>query len=97
MQEIVVYSHAVHETAEDIARSPVLAAGAPMQSAAIFKKGDILFKEEALDNLRFYAAEDCKQERILPCKLYCRHCGSPIADEGRNMLMVSSSLLAILR
>ncbi len=68
-----------------------------MQSAAIFKKGDILFKEEALDNLRFYAAEDRKQERILPCKLYCRHCGSPIADEGRNMLMVSSSLLAILR
>ena len=63
-----------------------------MQSAAIFKKGDILFKDEALDSLRFYASEDRKQERILPCKLSCRHCGSPIADEGRNMLMVSYSL-----
>ncbi len=58
--------------------------GAPMQWAAIFHKHHVAFTA-GLDQLRFFNADLNKAERILPCKVSCRSCGTPIADEGRNM------------
>lgn len=58
--------------------------GAPMQWAAIFHKHHVRFTA-GLDLLRFYHSEQDKNERILPCKVSCRQCGTPIADEGRRM------------
>ena len=58
--------------------------GAPMQWAAIFHKSHVKF-ESGLDHLRFFNGRLNKAERILPCKVICSHCGTPIADEGRNM------------
>ncbi|KAL0477280.1 ydiJ [Acrasis kona] len=62
--------------------------GAPMQWAAIFHKKDILFDEDALDNINFYDSENKQNVRHLPCKISCKQCRSPIADEGRNMMLM---------
>ncbi len=60
--------------------------GAPFQWAVIFHKHDVRFVrgEDALD---FYHAHSGRQARILPCKLTCRHCHAPLADEGRRMFL----------
>ena len=58
--------------------------GAPMQWAAIFQKHHVRFMD-GIEHLRFYNSELDKPERILPCKVSCALCGTPIADEGRNM------------
>eukprot|EP01130_Rhizamoeba_saxonica_P017640 TRINITY_DN8595_c0_g1_i1.p1 TRINITY_DN8595_c0_g1~~TRINITY_DN8595_c0_g1_i1.p1 ORF type:complete len:152 (-),score=15.13 TRINITY_DN8595_c0_g1_i1:51-506(-) len=57
--------------------------GAPFQWALIFHKSAInLFNE---DDFHYYNSSESIHERILPCKISCEHCRSPIADEGRNM------------
>ena len=58
--------------------------GAPMQWAVIFHKHHVRFVA-GVGELRFYNGALDKPERMLPCKLSCRQCGSPIADEGRTM------------
>ena len=58
--------------------------GAPMQWAAIFHKHHVGFVS-GLHHLRFFNGHLNRAERILPCKISCGLCGSPIADEGRNM------------
>ena len=58
--------------------------GAPMQWAAIFHKHDVRIAEGA-DCLSFYNSKHPTKARILPCKVSCRLCGAPIADEGRRM------------
>lgn len=58
--------------------------GAPMQWAAIFYKHQVRFSA-GLDHLRFFNSEQNMKERILPCKVSCNVCGTPIADEGRRM------------
>jgi hypothetical protein len=58
--------------------------GAPMQWAAIFHKHHVRF-DAGFDRLRFFNGGLNRAERILPCKVSCALCGSPIADEGRNM------------
>lgn len=65
--------------------------GAPMQWAAIFHKHHVRILE-GMDHLRFYNSELNKHERILPCKVSCALCGTPIADEGRHMWLAFPSL-----
>ena len=65
--------------------------GAPMQWAAIFHKHHVRFST-GLDQLSFFSGELNKAERILPCKVSCNLCGTPIADEGRNMWLAFPSL-----
>jgi hypothetical protein len=65
--------------------------GAPMQWAAIFHKQHVRFLA-GIDHLRFYNSERDENERILPCKVSCGLCGTPIADEGRRMWLAFPSL-----
>lgn len=65
--------------------------GAPMQWAAIFHKHHVRFTA-GLDLLRFYNSEQDLDERILPCKVSCSRCGTPIADEGRRMWLAFPAL-----
>lgn len=62
-----------------------------MQWAAIFHKHDVRITK-GIGNLHFYNNELNKHERILPCKVSCALCGTPIADEGRNMWLAFPSL-----
>ncbi|TNF88260.1 MAG: GFA family protein [Gammaproteobacteria bacterium] len=65
--------------------------GAPMQWAAIFHKRDVRFTA-GIEHLRFYHAPSRAEARERPCKVACRRCGTPIADEGRNMWLAFPSL-----
>jgi len=65
--------------------------GAPMQWAAIFNKGDVRITK-GMDSLRYYNSERNIHERVLPCKVSCALCGTPIADEGRRMWLAFPSL-----
>ena len=65
--------------------------GAPMQWAAIFNKCDVRVSS-GVEHIAFYNSELDKHERILPCKLSCKKCGTLIADEGRNMWLAFPSL-----
>jgi hypothetical protein len=65
--------------------------GAPMQWAAIFHKRDVRFVA-GVEELRFYNSALKRRERVLPCKVSCGVCGTPIADEGRNMWLAFPSL-----
>ena len=65
--------------------------GAPMQWAAIFPKGDVRLVT-GIEHLRFYNSEFDRQDRILPCKVACAHCGTLIADEGRRMWLAFPTL-----
>lgn len=53
----------------------------------------------SLNFLYFYNGEldvgwDCSRgsDRILPCKVSCSHCRTPIADEGRKMWLAFTTL-----
>jgi hypothetical protein len=65
--------------------------GAPMQWAAIFEKQAVRFTA-GTDRLAFYHAPSGRRERILPCKVSCAVCHTPIADEGRNMWLAFPTL-----
>lgn len=65
--------------------------GAPMQWAAIFHKRNVRFNA-GLEHLVFYNSDQDRRERILPCKVSCGRCGTPIADEGRRMWLAFPSL-----
>lgn len=65
--------------------------GAPMQWAAIFHKGDVRITA-GTQHLRFFNSEGQTHARILPCKVSCARCGTPIADEGRRMWLAFPSL-----
>jgi len=65
--------------------------GAPMQWAAIFHKRHVRFTA-GLHQLRFFNSEQGLPERILPCKVSCGRCGTPIADEGRRMWLAFPAL-----
>ena len=62
-----------------------------MQWAAIFHKHDVRITK-GLAHLKFYNSELDRYERILPCKVSCALCGTPIADEGRRMWLAFPSL-----
>ena len=65
--------------------------GAQMQWAAIFHKRDVRFIA-GVDHLRFFSSARNRYERSLPCKVSCASCGTPIADEGRNMWLAFPTL-----
>ena len=65
--------------------------GAPMQWAAIFHKEHVRVTQ-GMDHIRFYNAGLDAHERVLPCKVSCALCGTPIADEGRKMWLAFPSL-----
>lgn len=65
--------------------------GAPFQWAAIFHKSAIRFTNGGC-NIKFYNNDTRSDVHELPCKVLCAKCNSPLADEGRNMFMVRSSL-----
>lgn len=65
--------------------------GAPMQWAAIFHKHHVRFTA-GTDLLRFYHSDGDSSERIVPCKVRCRQCGTLIADEGRRMWLAFPTL-----
>ena len=74
--------------------------GAPFEWVAIFHKHRVSFPDRiSLNHLYFYSSEhdrgwDAQQanERILPTKVSCSHCRTPIADEGRNMWLAFATL-----
>lgn len=65
--------------------------GAPMQWAAIFHKRDVRLTA-GMEHLRFYNDELGRHERVLPCKVSCARCDTPIADEGRRMWLAFPTL-----
>lgn len=65
--------------------------GAPMQWAAIFHKHDVRFTRGE-QHLRYYNSDLARAERILPCKVSCSLCGTPIADDGRTMWLAFPTL-----
>jgi len=66
--------------------------GAPMQAAVVCHKNKVLFSPDSLEHLAFLNNEKKENTRELPCKVSCKFCRCPIADEGRNMLMMFPSL-----
>ena len=62
-----------------------------MQWAAIFHKHHVRFTA-GWDQLRFFNSEQGIDDRILPCKVSCNRCGTPIADEGRRMWLAFPTL-----
>ena len=65
--------------------------GAPFQWAVICDKSAVRFTS-GVDELYFYNGESDRAQRILPCKLSCQRCRSPIADEGRRMFLAFGPL-----
>jgi hypothetical protein len=65
--------------------------GAPFQWAVIFHKSDVRFVR-GLDDLFFFNSERGRAEHLLPCKLSCNVCRTPIADEGRRMFLAFGPL-----
>ncbi len=65
--------------------------GAPMQWAAIFEKRDVRLTA-GIEHLRFYSGALGRPRRVLPCKVTCALCGTPIADEGRRMWLAFPTL-----
>jgi hypothetical protein len=65
--------------------------GAPFQWAVLFHKHHVRFVR-GTENLFFYNAETRRPGHVLPCKLSCTECRSPVADEGRRMFMAFGPL-----
>ena len=66
-----------------------------------YAKESVSFKASSLDFLYFYNADldtgytattTQANERVLPCKISCSHCRSPVADETPNALLVFATL-----
>ncbi|KAL0636114.1 hypothetical protein Q9L58_004903 [Maublancomyces gigas] len=66
--------------------------GAPFQWAAIFHKDDVRFTA-GREQLVYWSSSEVSQEYVLPCKVSCGTCRSPIMDEGRNMLLLFPTLV----
>ncbi|MEE4604606.1 MAG: hypothetical protein V2J65_25230, partial [Desulfobacteraceae bacterium] len=63
----------------------------PCSGQPSFHKRDVRITA-GIDHLRFFNSERLTYERILPCKVSCGRCGTPIADEGRRMWLAFPSL-----
>jgi hypothetical protein len=73
--------------------------GAPFEWVSIFHKNKVRFSPQSLDFLYFYSSDldrgwtaDEADHRILPVKVSCSHCRTPVADEGRQMWLAFSTL-----
>ena len=65
--------------------------GAPFQWAVIFEKPHVRFVR-GVEKIFFYNADTGEAGHVLPCKLSCSQCHSPIADEGRRMFLAFGPL-----
>mmetsp|Transcript_7027 Transcript_7027/g.10679 ORF Transcript_7027/g.10679 Transcript_7027/m.10679 type:complete len:177 (+) Transcript_7027:100-630(+) len=72
--------------------------GAPYEWVCIFHKRNVRFVT-GTDQLYFYNGELCRgwdssvaEERMLPTKVSCKVCRTPIADEGRRMWLAYGPL-----
>ena len=65
--------------------------GAPIQCAVIFHKHHVRLTA-GWDLLHFFNSEQGIDDRILPCKVSCNMCRTPIADEGRRMWLAFPTL-----
>jgi hypothetical protein len=63
-----------------------------MRQAAIFHKEDVHFTSGE-EQLIYWNSGEQSQEYILPCKVSCKNCRTPIMDEGRNMLLLFPTLV----
>jgi hypothetical protein len=78
--------------------------GAPFEWVSIFSKDNVRFSpSSSLDHLYFYSSELDKgwtnqeaNDRILPCKVSCEHCRTPVADEGRHMWLAFNTLFGFM-
>lgn len=61
--------------------------GTPYQWAAVCPKESVHFTKGG-DKLLFYHSPTKEMVYKLPCKLSCHACHAPIADEGRNMMLM---------
>jgi hypothetical protein len=73
--------------------------GAPFEWVSIFHKHNVRFSPKSLSFLYFYSGEtdqgwdsSLANQRILPVKVSCAWCRTPIADEGRNMWLAFTTL-----
>ena len=57
----------------------------------IFHKTDVRFTR-GVEHLYFFNSEINQPGHVLPCKLSCERCRSPIADEGRRMFLAFGPL-----
>lgn len=55
-------------------------------------KEDVRFTK-GKEDLIYWMPEEKSQDYILPCKVSCKNCRSPIMDEGRNMLLLFPTLI----
>lgn len=64
--------------------------GTPFQWAAVVPKDAVSFSPGSLANLVFFSASDEKDvwDDTVPVKLGCKQCHAPVADEGRNMMLM---------
>jgi len=44
-------------------------------------------------DLKWYDSGEKTTRHKLPCKVSCSYCGSPIMDEGRNMILLFPGLI----
>lgn len=63
-----------------------------LSQAAIFRKEDVRFTA-GHEQLVYWNSSEVSQEYVLPCKVSCGTCRSPIMDEGRNMLLLFPTLV----
>ncbi|CAI7571506.1 unnamed protein product [Penicillium viridicatum] len=68
--------------------------GAPFQWAAIFHKDDISFTS-GTNGLAFYSSTHGSHDHVLPTKVSCGNCRTPIMDEGRNMCLIFPELIEL--
>jgi hypothetical protein len=78
--------------------------GAPFEWVSIFQKENVRFRPSSLDYLYFYSSEldrgwttEEARDRILPVKVSCAHCRTPVADEGRHMWLGFCTLFGFTR
>ncbi|CCG84139.1 protein of unknown function [Taphrina deformans PYCC 5710] len=70
--------------------------GTPYQWAAVVPKESVHFTA-GIDALCYYSSGERAARYTLPCKLSCGDCRAPIADEGRNMMLLMPTYIAFPR
>ena len=80
------------ETKRNVLTNSLMTPEAPFQHAAIFEKRSVAFEKESVPFLSYYSSSTGEDTHTLPCKLRCSYCGSPIMDEGRNMILLFPTL-----
>lgn len=66
--------------------------GAPSSLTAIYDKDRVSYTAGVAD-LVFYSPQHKRNGYAVPCKLSCRHCHSPVGNEGGNMMLVLPALI----